>query len=95
MGRFGTIIQIGDILVSEDVALEYFACDYEACRGICCIEGDSGAPVDESELEGLEADYLVLDENPASSVEVLYNHDSIKQVVLNGKTVVKNGLLMW
>lgn len=57
MGRFGTIIQIGDILVSEDVALEYFACDYEACRGICCIEGDSGAPVDESELEGLEADY--------------------------------------
>lgn len=57
MGRFGTIIQIGDILVSEDVVLEYFACDYEACRGICCIEGDSGAPVDESELEGLEADY--------------------------------------
>lgn len=45
--------------------------------------------------EGLEADYLVLDENPASSVEVLYNHDSIKQVVLNGKTVVENGLLMW
>ena len=24
---FGTIIQIGDILVSEDVVAEYFACD--------------------------------------------------------------------
>ncbi|MDO4176386.1 MAG: amidohydrolase family protein [Bacillota bacterium] len=45
--------------------------------------------------EGLEADFLVLDENPASSAEVLHNHDSIKQVFLNGKTVVENGLLMW
>lgn len=54
---FGTIIQIGDILVSEDVVCEYFACDYEKCKGICCIEGDSGAPVNEEELEGLERGY--------------------------------------
>lgn len=56
---FGTIIQIGDILVSEDVILEFFSCDYEVCRGQCCIDGDSGAPLDESELEGLERDYPV------------------------------------
>ena len=56
-GRFGTIIQIGDILVSEDVVMEFFACDYAVCRGACCIAGDSGAPLDESELEGLERDY--------------------------------------
>ena len=57
MKEFGTIIQIGDILVSEDVVLEYFACDYAACKGICCIEGDAGAPLLESELPGLEKDY--------------------------------------
>ena len=56
-GRFGTIIQIGDILVSEDVVMEYFACDYATCRGACGIAGDSGAPLDERELEGLERDY--------------------------------------
>ena len=56
-GRFGMIIQIGDILVSEDVVSEYFACDYAVCRGACCIVGDSGAPLDEAELEGLERDY--------------------------------------
>ena len=56
-GRFGTIIQIGDILVSEDVVMEYFACDYAVCRGACCIAGDSGAPLDEAELEGLERAY--------------------------------------
>ena len=55
--RFGTIVQIGDILVSEDVVMEYFACDYAVCRGACCIAGDSGAPLEEHELEGLERDY--------------------------------------
>lgn len=55
--RFGTIVQIGDILVSEDVVSEYFACDYEVCKGVCCIEGDSGAPVAEDEIDGLERDY--------------------------------------
>lgn len=54
---FGTIIQIGDILVSEDVIMEYFACDYESCKGKCCIEGDSGAPLEESEIPCLERDY--------------------------------------
>lgn len=54
---FGTIIQIGDILVSEEVVTEYFACDYEACKGACCIEGDSGAPLKEEEIEGIERNY--------------------------------------
>ncbi len=40
MSAFGTIIQIGDILVSEDVVLEYFACDYGRCKGCCCVIGD-------------------------------------------------------
>ena len=54
---FGTIIEIGDILVSEDVVKEYFACDYAACKGICCVEGDSGAPLREEEAERLESLY--------------------------------------
>ena len=54
---FGTIIEIGDVLVSEDVVCEFFACDYAACRGACCVEGESGAPLEEAELEGLEEGY--------------------------------------
>lgn len=57
--KFGTIIQIGDILVSEDVVNEYFACDYVVCKGCCCIIGDSGAPLEESELEPLEENYPI------------------------------------
>lgn len=54
---FGTIIQIGDCLISEEVVTEYFACDYDLCRGKCCIEGDSGAPLEEDEAEEIERCY--------------------------------------
>ena len=57
--KFGTIIEIGDVLVSEDVILEFFACDYPVCKGKCCIIGDSGAPLKEEELEPLEEAYPV------------------------------------
>ena len=33
----GTIIQIDDCLVSEEILTEYFACDYEKCKGCCCV----------------------------------------------------------
>lgn len=54
---FGTIIQIGDILVSEEVVLEYFECNYEECRGACCIHGESGAPMEEEEAAEFERTY--------------------------------------
>ena len=57
--NFGTIIQIGDILVSEEVVIEYFACDYPVCKGCCCIIGDSGAPLEEEEVADLEKHYPV------------------------------------
>jgi len=52
-----TIIEINDILVSSEIVSEYFACDYEKCKGICCIVGDSGAPLKEYECEDLERNY--------------------------------------
>ena len=54
---YGTIIQIGDTLVSEEVVLEWFCCDYAACKGKCCIAGDCGAPLLESEPEIIERSY--------------------------------------
>ena len=54
---FGTIVEIGDVLVSEDVICEYFACDYPACKGACCIVGDSGAPLEEEEIPLIEKEY--------------------------------------
>jgi hypothetical protein len=49
-----SIIRIGDILVSSEILTEYFSCDYEKCGGICCIVGDSGAPLEEPEADILK-----------------------------------------
>lgn len=54
---FGTIVQIGDVLVSEEVFTEFFACNYASCKGICCIEGDAGAPLKEKEIAEIEYEY--------------------------------------
>ena len=55
----GTIIQIDDCLVSEEILTEYFACDYEKCKGCCCVIGDSGAPMEECEAEAIEKNYHI------------------------------------
>ena len=52
-----SIIQIEDILVSSEIVEEFFSCDYEQCRGACCIVGDSGAPLLQEECALLEANY--------------------------------------
>ena len=56
---FGTIFQIDNILVSEDIVKEYFSCDYEKCRGCCCVIGDSGAPLEEEEIPQIEKCYNI------------------------------------
>lgn len=43
--RLPSILQVGDVLLSSDILMQRFCCDLEACKGICCIEGDAGAPV--------------------------------------------------
>lgn len=55
--EYSSIIEIDNCLVSGDILTEYFACDYEKCRGCCCIIGDSGAPLEEDEIECLERNY--------------------------------------
>ena len=48
------IIQVGDVLLSSEILTEKFCCDYEKCKGICCVEGDAGAPVTLDEVAGIE-----------------------------------------
>lgn len=48
------MIQIDDTLVSLDVIEKFFLCDLSHCKGECCVEGDSGAPLEPGEVEELE-----------------------------------------
>ncbi len=44
------MIAIDKTLVSEDLLDTKFVCDLNACKGACCVAGDSGAPLDKEEL---------------------------------------------
>lgn len=48
------MIQVGEVLLSEDLFTEHFVCDLNACKGACCIEGDAGAPLTAEEVGIIE-----------------------------------------
>lgn len=51
------MIQVANTIISEDIIDCDFVCNLNACKGVCCIEGDAGAPVEESELKVMKRIY--------------------------------------
>ena len=51
------MFQLGKTIVSEDIFEKDFVCNLSACKGACCIDGDAGAPLDESEVQILQDIY--------------------------------------
>ncbi len=45
------MIEVGNVILSDDIKDEFFVCDLESCKGACCVEGDLGAPLTNDELE--------------------------------------------
>jgi hypothetical protein len=45
------LIEIEDKIVSTEIFTRKFVCDLNACKGACCVEGDSGAPLNLKEVE--------------------------------------------
>ncbi len=45
---------VDDILLADEIATGSFYCNLGACKGACCVSGDSGAPLERSELSRLE-----------------------------------------
>ncbi len=48
------MLQIENTLISFDILDKKFCCEISKCLGQCCVEGDSGAPLNETELPILE-----------------------------------------
>ena len=49
------MIIVQNSIVSDDIADQRFCCDLGCCKGACCVEGDSGAPLMEDEVEKIES----------------------------------------
>lgn len=48
------MLAIQKTLVSLDLLERYFVCDLNACKGVCCVKGDAGAPLTDEEINLLE-----------------------------------------
>lgn len=48
------MIDIDDKILHRDIFEKCFFCDIQKCKGICCVEGDSGAPLEQIEAEQIK-----------------------------------------
>lgn len=48
------MLEIDGTLVSDELLERKFVCDLSACKGACCVEGESGAPLEIEEVNYLE-----------------------------------------
>jgi Protein of unknown function (DUF3109) len=51
------MIMIDQTLVSDELFEKKFVCDLSACKGACCVAGDSGAPLSLEETDILQKEY--------------------------------------
>ena len=51
------MIEIGRAIISRNVFEKHFLCDLIKCKGACCVEGDSGAPLTTNEALSIEKNY--------------------------------------
>lgn len=52
-----TMIAIDNVLISDAIIEDQFVCDLNKCKGGCCVDGDAGAPLEDAELQELDAVY--------------------------------------
>ena len=74
------MLEIGNTIVSLDLFTKYFICDYKACKGICCEEGDGGAPLTAEEDEKIKSILPeILPLLPRKAKEIIEKQENINE----------------
>ena len=81
------IIQVGNVLVSPDIFTEKFCCDLDKCHGICCVEGDAGAPISMDEIAETEAVLDVVWPDLKASAQAVIDKQGVAYVDEEGDLV--------
>ena len=87
------MIQIEDKIISLDIFETYFFCDLSACKGSCCVEGDSGAPLLYEEKKILEEIYEKVKPYMSKEGKVEVEKNGVSTIDKDGDlttTLVKN-----
>lgn len=81
------IIQVGNVLVSPDIITEKFCCDLDKCHGICCVEGDAGAPIRMDEIAETETALDVVWSDLKASAQAVIDRQGVAYVDEEGDLV--------
>lgn len=74
------MFQIGNTIVSDEIIENDFVCNLSACKGQCCIDGDAGAPL-------LESETVILDEI-YETVKPYLRKEGIAAIEKQGKWII-------
>ncbi len=70
------LVEIEDKIISTEIFSQKFVCDLNACKGACCVEGDTGAPLTDDEVE--------LIQNNLEKIKPFMTESGISEVEKNG-----------
>ncbi len=48
-------MEVGNVILSDDIKDEFFVCNLESCKGACCVEGDLGTHLADEELDIMDS----------------------------------------
>ncbi len=81
------ILEVSDVLVSSDIITECFCCDLDACKGICCVEGDAGAPVTLDEIGAIEGALDVVWSDMSAQAQAVVDRQGVAYTDRDGDLV--------
>jgi len=71
------LLEIENVILTTEILTEYFCCDLAACKGACCVEGDSGAPVLLEEVAELEKAATLVWENLSAKAQSVIDRQGV------------------
>ena len=81
------MLQIDDTIISLELLEECFVCDLNSCKGICCIEGDDGAPLEEAEVKIIEDLLPVIWDDLSEASKSVINKQGVSYIDQDGEPV--------
>lgn len=81
------MIQIANTLLSDDIFEAQFICDLCKCKGQCCVDGESGAPLTREEHDQIEEILPVIWDDLSPKAQQLISEQGISYNDTDGELV--------
>ena len=83
------MVEIDDKIISDELFEKKFVCDLQKCKGGCCVEGDSGAPLKSKEVKEIAKNLSIIkSEMSTKGLSAIKNND-FHYVDSDGEKVTK------